>query len=58
MEGDLSPPKVLITGKGYDSDAILEDVEACGGTPVNPPWRNRRNPVQIDDHIYALRNRV
>ena len=58
MEGDLSPPKVLITGKGYDSDAILEDVEARGGTPVNPPWRNRRNPVQIDDHIYALRNRV
>ena len=58
MEDDLPPPKVLIPDKGYDSDAIREDVEARGGTPVIPARRNRRNPVQIDGYIYALHNMV
>jgi transposase len=58
MDDDLPPPKVLIADKGYDSDAIRRDVEARGGTPVIPPRRNRKNPVQVDGYIYALRNMV
>ena len=58
MDDDLPPPKVLIADKGYDSDAIRADVEARGGTPVIPPRRNRKNPVQVDGYIYALRNMV
>ncbi len=42
MGDDLPPPKVLIADKGYDSDAIRQDVEARGGTPVIPPRRNRK----------------
>jgi transposase len=58
MGGGLPPPKVLIADKGYDSDAIREDVEARGGTPVIPPRRNRKVQTQIDGYIYALRNMV
>ena len=42
MEDDLPPPKVLIPDKGYDSDAIREDVEARGGTPVIPAHTTRQ----------------
>ena len=50
MDDDLPPPKVLIADKGYDSDAIREDVEGRGGTPVIPPRRNREVQTQIDGY--------
>lgn len=49
-------PKVLIADKGYDSDAIREDLAARGAEPVIPPRRNRKIQPQIDGFIYALRN--
>jgi len=58
MDDDLPPPKVLIADKGYDSDAIREDVRARGGEPVIPPRRNRKVQTQVDCYIYALRNMV
>jgi transposase len=51
-------PRVLLADKGYDSDHIRASLQAAGAVPMIPARRNRRNPVQIDGFIYALRNRV
>ena len=58
MDDDLPQPKVLIADKGYDSDAIREDVEARGGTAVIPARKTRKMPEPIDGFIYDLRNLV
>jgi len=58
MDDDLPQPKVLIADRGYDSDAIRDDVQARGGTPVIPARRNRNHPIPVDGFIYALRNMV
>lgn len=58
MDDGLPQPKVLIADRGYDSDAIRDDVHARGGTPVIPARSNRNHPIQIDGFIYALRNMV
>ena len=51
-------PKVLMGDKGYDADAILEDLEARGAVAVIPPKRNRKVQPVIDGYIYTLRNLV
>ena len=51
-------PKVLIADKGYDSDAIREDLIARQVEPVIPMRRNRKAQDPIDGAIYALRNLV
>ena len=51
-------PKVLIADKGYDSDAIREDLARRGAEPVIPPRRNRKIQPPIDGCIYALRNLI
>jgi len=51
-------PKVLIADKGYDSDAIRDDLEKRGITPVIPNRRNRKIQSPVDGFIYALRNRI
>ena len=58
MDDDAPPPKVLIADKGYDSDAIREDVEARGATPVIPQRKTRKRTQPIDGFIYALRNPI
>ena len=58
MDDDLPQPKVLLADKGYDSDAIRDDVEARGGTSVIPARKNRKHPHPVDDFIYALSNLV
>ena len=35
-------PDVMLADKGYDSDAIRDEVRAHGGTPEIPTKRNRR----------------
>ncbi len=55
--GDHSqPPAVLIADKGYDSDKIRKKVTEHGGEAVIPARKTRKQPVPIDDFIYALRN--
>ena len=44
--------------KGYDSDAIREDLIARQVEPVIPMRRNRKAQDPIDGAIYALRNLV
>ena len=51
-------PKVLIADKGYDSDAIRDDLEKRDITPVIPNRRNRKIQSPVDGFIYALRNRI
>jgi transposase len=51
-------PKVLIADKGYDSDAIINDLARRGVEAVIPAKRNRKQPRIIDGFVYALRNLV
>jgi transposase len=51
-------PKVIIANKGYDSDAIRDDLKARGVGPVIPRKRNRRVQAPVDGFVYALRNRI
>ncbi len=51
-------PKVLIADKGYDSDAIRDDLRARGAEPVIPMKRNRLERLPVDGFVYALRNRI
>ena len=51
-------PKVMLGDKGYDADAILDDLQARGIEPVIPPKRTRKVQRPIDGHLYALRNLV
>ena len=54
----MAEPKVLMSDKGYDADAILADLEDRGIAAVIPPKRNRKIQPVIDGHLYALRNLV
>jgi transposase len=58
MEEAAPDPKVLLADRGYDADAIREDIEKRGATPVIPTKKNRRIRTEIDGAIYALRNRI
>jgi transposase len=58
MDAAAPDPKVLIADKGYDADRIREHTEANGGVAVIPMRRGRKVQTPIDDHIYALRNRI
>jgi transposase len=58
MDADAPEPKVLIADKGYDADRIRQHIEATGGVAVIPMRRGRKLQVPVDDHIYALRNRI
>ena len=51
-------PKVLIADKGYDSNAIRDDLARRGAEPVIPARRNRKVQPVIDGYIYALRNLI
>jgi transposase len=58
MNEDEPAPKVLLADKGYDADFIRQDMEKRGGFAMIPTKRNRLVQIPVDDHIYALRNRV
>ena len=51
-------PEVLLADRGYDSDAIREDVRSRGGTPEIPTKRTRRVQHSVDRTLYALRARI
>ena len=49
---------MLIADKGYDSDAIRDDLRRRRAEPVIPNRRNRLVQERVDGFIYALRNRI
>ena len=55
---DRIEPEALLADKGYDSDALVETLEARGITPVIPPKANRREPRKTDFALYRERNLV
>jgi transposase len=48
-------PEVVIADKGYDSDALVEEVVARGAIAVIPPRKNRIEPREVDWHLYRAR---
>jgi len=62
--GPSLPVAVILTGgqvshvKGYDTDAILADLEAKGVAADIPPKRSCNVQPINDDCIYALRNLI
>jgi transposase len=58
MDEPGSEPKVMIADKGYDSDAIRDDLAERHVEAVIPARRNRKVQQPIDGCIYALRNLI
>lgn len=50
--------EAVIADKGYDSDALVQRIEAKGAQAVIPPRSNRRSPRAYDRHRYKARNLV
>jgi transposase len=49
----------LLGDKGYDADAIRDDLEQRGIEPVIiPPKANRKEPIEYDREAYKRRNRI
>jgi len=55
---DQVEPGAFLADKGYDSDALVETLEARGITPVIPPKANRKQPRKTDFALYRERNLV
>ena len=50
------PAEVVIADKGYDSDAVVESIEASGAEAVIPPKKNRTEKRLYDRERYKDRN--
>jgi transposase len=46
----------VIADKAFDSDALVESIEARGAEAVIPPKKNRRCPREYDKQLYKERN--
>jgi len=57
-DGELPPARVFIADRGYDSDNIRQNINNQGGVPVIPGRANRKQPIPLDAHVYALRNQI
>lgn len=53
-----SDPGVLLADKGYDSDAIRQDLRDRGAAPEIPTKRTRKAQHSVDKPLYALRARI
>lgn len=58
MEEVDDDPEQMLADKGYDSDAVRDDIEARGGQAQIPSKANRNVQHLVDKAIYALRNRI
>jgi transposase len=48
----------MLADKGYDADAIREELLLHGTRPVIPPKANRKDPPSCDFKAYRDRNRI
>ena len=58
MEQRDSDPGAMLADKGYDSDAIRQDLRDRGTTPEIPTKRNRAVQYLVSKPLYALRSRI
>ncbi len=52
------PTGAVIADKGYDSDALVDIIEASGAEAIIPPRSNRNTKRKVDWHRYKARNLV
>ena len=52
------PTGAVIADKGYDSDALIETIEASGAQAIIPPRSHRTIQRKTDWHRYKARNLV
>lgn len=50
--------QAVIADKGYDSDALVQQIEASNAETIIPPRSNRKSPCTYDRHRYKARNLV
>jgi len=50
--------QTIIADKGYDSNALINEIKKQGATPVIPPRRNRKVQREYDAHTYKERHLV
>lgn len=55
---DGTSPEVVIADKGYDKQALVDDIEARGAEAVIPTQKNRKVQREIDRDRYEDRNLV
>ena len=53
-----SDPDQMVADKGYDSDAVRQNIQHRGGEPVIPTKANRKQQVVVRKAICGLRNRI
>ena len=58
MEQRDSDPGAMLADKGYDSDAIRQDLRDRGTAPEIPTKRNRTVQYSVSQPLYALRSRI
>ncbi len=51
-------PEVMLADKGYDSDAIRDEVRTRGGTSEIPTKKNRHVQQTVNRALYATGNRI
>ncbi|BFU92541.1 MAG: hypothetical protein NTAFB01_37280 [Nitrospira sp.] len=51
-------PKALLADKGYDSNAIHNDLKRRGIKPVMSPRSNRKTPIRYNKKLYKARNGI
>ena len=51
-------PAAVIADKAYDSDALIKKIETKGADAVIPSKTNRKQPRDLDKHLYRGRNLV
>jgi transposase len=54
----VGKPRSFLADKGYDGDAICEELLFHGVRPVIPPKANRKSPPSCDFKTYKDRNRI
>ena len=52
LDMPVAKPKALLADKGYDGDAVREDLLWRGILPIIPPKANRREPPACDFRRY------
>lgn len=59
LMGDVdNDPEQMLADKGYDSDAVRDDIARRGGQAMIPTRATRKVQHLVDKAIYALRNRI
>jgi transposase len=58
LDMPVRKPDALLADKGYDGDAVREDLLWRGILPIIPPKANRGEPAACDFRRYRDRNQI